>query len=780
MPTMWDRLKTTPKVVDDSGVRVGGFNKKGYSYEIQGGPPPTRMPRVIVQPQIETAPAVQEPPPRNPSRLAVRTNIRPSSVVYTQFSAPAAAPAAAQYTAASYQYPANLATKYIHRYQADEISPPSSPEPDSAGGYRYQADDVSPIDDDPPDMSQQFEPSSSRNARGNRLSVQEPPRHSPSPSPSPSPQNRAATNIPMMRRARRQQSDAALRDALVKDRPVAQQKTQLPTQQQQPLHHQQQSYSQDPLAGQDGPKWDPLTGERTTNSNGRPSQVKPAAFAHSLGMTGQTSAPSQKSPSAMVTSFGDRVRRMAKKAGGRETDIDPAAGAFTSSRPGWRGASGRNPIVDPVRDNPEVAPLRIPDKSSKRVMSPTFAPGPKPGPGMGGAQKRGQTLPVSPPGSETATSAGPRGATIRKIASSSQHSPPPMTKPQSQENRNYPSPPLSGTLVGGDAPSLAAKELAHDGLANLSTLSPSSPMSPTFNAGLHEKNVIRRKPPPAHANHHHQDSVSSIYSQPSEVPPNPPLHNPNANSLAPAPVTDTWVQPPSRFSVTTYATSATGTSRESFDDQDHERPPMPALPPGLRDNSLVEQNENLKMGGPYDHAKVYSSGNSPVVASPQDMFPSPFHAESQASRDRKAERKPLALHNPSIARAKGIDRPDSRASSINKVLPPPPEETTAGETQDRVGMLSSQLKALANRRININRSIEQMTKLMPTDNLMNSDAVVRKREVEKQTVKRLKEELSEVQREEYELGLKLHRAYKRLDRDADWEPTTLWVRRVTD
>lgn len=72
-----------------------------------------------------------------------------------------------------------------------------------------------------------------------------------------------------------------------------------------------------------------------------------------------------------------------------------------------------------------------------------------------------------------------------------------------------------------------------------------------------------------------------------------------------------------------------------------------------------------------------------------------------------------------------------------------------------------------------------MTELMPTDNLMASSQVLRKREAEKQKVEALKEELAEVQREEYDLGLKLHRAYKRLDKDAEFEPTTLWVRRVT-
>jgi hypothetical protein len=123
---------------------------------------------------------------------------------------------------------------------------------------------------------------------------------------------------------------------------------------------------------------------------------------------------------------------------------------------------------------------------------------------------------------------------------------------------------------------------------------------------------------------------------------------------------------------------------------------------------------------------------------------------------------------------------DSRTSimSTSKALPPAPPELLT--VNDRVAYLNAKLEGLANRRININKSIKQMTELMPTDNLLASEAVIRKREAEKMKVEMLKQELADVQREEYELGLKLHRAYKRLDRDAEFEPTTLWVRRVTN
>ena len=128
--------------------------------------------------------------------------------------------------------------------------------------------------------------------------------------------------------------------------------------------------------------------------------------------------------------------------------------------------------------------------------------------------------------------------------------------------------------------------------------------------------------------------------------------------------------------------------------------------------------------------------------------------------------------------SRGVDNSDraSIAGSIHKNLPPAPPETSA---KDRVAMLNAQLSGLAQRRINIGRSIKQMTELMPTDNLLATPDVLSKREMEKRKVEGLRTDLAEIQREEYEIGLKLHRAYKRLDKNAEYEPTTLWVRRVT-
>jgi hypothetical protein len=72
-----------------------------------------------------------------------------------------------------------------------------------------------------------------------------------------------------------------------------------------------------------------------------------------------------------------------------------------------------------------------------------------------------------------------------------------------------------------------------------------------------------------------------------------------------------------------------------------------------------------------------------------------------------------------------------------------------------------------------------MTELMPKDSVILTEEVRRKREDEKRKVEMLREEEADVKREEHDIGLRLHRAWKRKDKDAFYEPTGLWVRRVT-
>ncbi|GJN83767.1 hypothetical protein PLIIFM63780_007316 [Purpureocillium lilacinum] len=215
--------------------------------------------------------------------------------------------------------------------------------------------------------------------------------------------------------------------------------------------------------------------------------------------------------------------------------------------------------------------------------------------------------------------------------------------------------------------------------------------------------------------------------------------------------------PPQAYGSTTPTTVAWSKWSDEAD-QTLDEPPVPALP--ALATSVMDRRRPVA-GEHNDRATP-----EPIVIS----MSSPYSASSHEPVHERTAHARIASES---------QQSDRRSSvlSMAKPLPPAPHEQSS--SNDRVANLNAQIQGLVHRRINITRSIKQMTELMPADNLLASEEVLRKREVEKQKVDTLRGELAEVQREEYELGLKLHRAYKRLDQDAEYEPTTLWVRRVT-
>ncbi|KJZ73564.1 hypothetical protein HIM_07120 [Hirsutella minnesotensis 3608] len=119
----------------------------------------------------------------------------------------------------------------------------------------------------------------------------------------------------------------------------------------------------------------------------------------------------------------------------------------------------------------------------------------------------------------------------------------------------------------------------------------------------------------------------------------------------------------------------------------------------------------------------------------------------------------------------------SSVMSLTKPLPSSPQGLSA--PGDRIAQLNAHIESLVHRRLNISRSIHRMTELMPIDSLFASDEVIRRREAEKLKVQALQDELAEIKREEYDTGLKLFRAYKRADKEAEWEQSHMWIRRAT-
>ncbi|KAI0176389.1 hypothetical protein GGR52DRAFT_359226 [Hypoxylon sp. FL1284] len=651
------------------GVKGGDSQ---YQYSIRGGPggpPPPRPQRDTNNPneRQQNRQSYQAPPSAHaPNSYRNSTYGRPVSSIYSQPSPDAATFAAQQ-----------LRGEGVHS-DPNEISPPSSPDALSPRD-EPNSGDVSPIEEIP-DMSQ--------------LALD----------PRAPPKGETRSNIPMMRRERRKNSDAAmnaLRDTKSRER-----------------LRQQRPYGHDV-------RWDPRTGEPTTDSaKGRPSQVNPQEYAQGLGIRQDDTSPPQHRQ-VQQTPFGERIRRV------RQTSASPQP--EPAPRPEWRGASGRTAIVPPVADKTNVAPLKVPPKSTKRavrepkVLSPVNSVG----------SDSVKSPPAASPGANS-KGLGNRGLPTQL---GRQAQPPDIAVSKAKVNpQTYPSPPLSDDNTV-PTPSPVQRD------------PPAQPQQ-SLQIPPGDKSV-RRKPAGATGHNVQNSTSSSVYSQQDAHP----------AQKTPEPSNDGWTQPPSRFSVTTYATShQSSTPRESLD-VDGNAPPVPTPPQQFASqqppkaatgSSMLDRKRPMVAGYDSVPPSRKSSPAEPVKISLDSPYyaPAPAPAQAQAQKNKKS------------------------SSSADKTLPPAPPESQS-QTQDRVAQLNARLQALGNRRINLNTAIRQMTELMPTDNILASEAVVRKREAEKRKVEILRAELADVDRESYELGLKLHRAYKRMDRDAEYEPTTLWVRRVT-
>lgn len=125
----------------------------------------------------------------------------------------------------------------------------------------------------------------------------------------------------------------------------------------------------------------------------------------------------------------------------------------------------------------------------------------------------------------------------------------------------------------------------------------------------------------------------------------------------------------------------------------------------------------------------------------------------------------------------------SRADTKSKALPKAPTilstQLTSDNPPDHITELRQQMDDISLRRANINKAIHNLTKAQAENqNPMLTDW--RSARAAERKVDALKSELADIGREEHDIGLKLHRAYKRREREGDIEGTSaLWVRRVT-
>ncbi len=450
-------------------------------------------------------------------------------------------------------------------------------------------------------------------------------------------------------------------------------------------------------------------------------------------------APYAKQP---TQSLGDKVRKMRENAipGGKRVVTSPSTmGNGVGERPQWKGASGRQAVVPIPQDNPYVATLQIPRKSSKRVPSLLSVPGMNSSrahaPAAGTPRMESPLAKAGDMGYFPDQGQGhpPRTTSASAAATSGK------AKYDGKYDEKYED--RFNTSPASSLDSLPSQQ--HPAMRSASNLNPTSqqpePQSqPPRRGGIPPSvSTIERNFERALADVH----ISTM--------PNLQQHT-----------QPTYPNEVSRFSVTTYAAStmtANSTPRASIDS---EAPPVPDI-----GSSIYLQNAYARADP--SHSAILNRRR-------------PVGQSSYAFDKTSAEmERPPALGPDGAPTVVKVHVRDT-----SKALPKSPLELGMS---DKAAQLEAHLQDLALQMRNLDRSIEAMTKLQVGEMTgigLNATAEQRKAEVERRgrerkKVEGLREELGRVKGEEHEIGLKLHRVLKKRDSEATYEPTGLWVRRVT-
>lgn len=447
--------------------------------------------------------------------------------------------------------------------------------------------------------------------------------------------------------------------------------------------------------------------------------------------------PPSKRADTASPSFGQRVKRL-----GRE-----AANAL-ENRPPWKGASGREPQLKALRDDLTVAPLNIPPRNNRRFAARD-----------GQIKARPASMAVSQPAKPADKSGGRATTAMRKFLPSKEPGKPSQRLSRISDalsNRRAstisPTPPPPNNPIRERVRPNLSSVAATAATTTTTTNSPSTPVG----------TPIKRKPPPLGHSETTTPYVNPLASSPvnaSDLSAARPNSANDAVSVTVSEPEEIYQQPASRFSITTFATSqATKTPSITQGEAN-----IPTLDESQLATPIVRPKPLLRSEG----GRARAVSESPVLGIKTKFNDTKRVLHNKSSRDG-------LKHVKAASESVSPSHSDSSVSSA-KPLPPAPPEVCA---TDRIGHLDAQLHGLANRQMNIERGIKKMTELMPTDNILASAAVIRKREQEKKKIENLRSELAEIQREQHELGFQRHRAYKRMDKEAKYEPTSLWVRRV--
>ena len=353
-------------------------------------------------------------------------------------------------------------------------------------------------------------------------------------------------------------------------------------------------------------------------------------------------------------------------------------------RPPWKGASGRTTLVSPIGNdrNARLEPSQIPDNNYRHDL----------------ATNTNRATNITP---------------TAKVKSGTK-----SLAEQTIDDTIKPTVPLK---FGNSTPRLVSPSTA-----DLVQRSISPPLTSTLASPV--------TPTPAQ-----QRSMSSEESTPTVQRPHELSHalpRSQGDSFPSSCLSVSEEHPSSRFSWTTYATSA-----------NESPPPTPGL--NLDAHPLPPMPD--------------------AIPSPLRMRKRPIPSRSDPAFDTAVVRKPAS---PSQSRSPSSFT--TTGSNLSKSLPQCPPEM---EATDKIATLEARLDDLSRRKRNINKIIIELTSVIQPTSFVYDTAT---REEVKRTIASLTNELAEINHEKHDIGMRMHRAQRKRDRDDGYSnPTGLWIKRVT-
>ncbi|GAD99148.1 hypothetical protein NFIA_066780 [Paecilomyces variotii No. 5] len=203
---------------------------------------------------------------------------------------------------------------------------------------------------------------------------------------------------------------------------------------------------------------------------------------------------------------------------------------------------------------------------------------------------------------------------------------------------------------------------------------------------------------------------------------------------------------------------------------------LPDAPARPLDKPLNEESPSLVKA---DKNAFTKPAIAPTPAVTRDVVTPPMTGHStrpisETPSPVMGRRRPVPSSAASIKSTTRKPTPSEFQADKYKTLPMAPTEV---KYQSRIDMLEAKREELRRRRISIDAIIYELTQaVQPTSTVYDLAA----RNEIKKTVSSLNDELSEINKEEHDIGLKILRAWKKRDEECVYESgSSLWVKRMT-